>query len=371
MENFMIMQVAMEASAMPPPASTAGSDDTRPSEDASFDNELEKALNSKPDDEALALATEAVVVLLQTPVIQPMFDGNAPQAPETDALTIAQKLVALIEGQTQQTQPEILAVDGGNSGDGEAEKTGQKSLATQVTFAEVLVAEAPANEQAQGVVVAEPTTSAETEKLELAAETAVKTGNSQGKKATVESASASESSKSAQSGEASTAAEQVAEKPVLDLTTNIKTDGDGKAKAPVEVAKGNNDPSQPDTSDGSTVSKQSGKTVDEANVGEIKIELTKTGNPGKQAADSTAAQASSNSSESAKPRVEENAAAEQAPVSESKLRQNRMRIAATSVYRRKSYPSARIGSSGKRAGPPGGSSHTRDDQSNQQGDRSA
>ncbi len=306
MNDFMIMQVAMEASAMPPPASTAGSEDTNISGDDSFDSKLEKAMNTKPDDEALALATEAVAVLMQAPVNQPVNDGKAVETSEEDTLTVAQKLVALIEGQTQQVQPEILAVVGNESGDGEAEEAAQ---GTQAVFTEAL-----ANEKTQGAVASETPVVADANTLELAAELAVKAGAPQTKKAAAGSTSGAETAKTAQPN----AGEQATENPVIDLVNALKTGSNGKAQAPVEVAKGNNDPSQPDTTDSASTSKQSVKTTSEANLGDVKIEVAKVANSGKQVADTTTTQTSSNSGEVAKPLVDETATTMQAAVSESR-----------------------------------------------------
>ncbi len=310
MDNFLIMQVAMEATAMPPPTSSVSSDETELSGDASFDSTLEKALNAQPDAETLALATEAVLVPLQSPVIQPMFDGDAVQVSEAEALALTQKMYALVEEQTQQAQSAMVAIVDSEQG---AVDTAQAVQSTQASLTE-----ATAKEGTTPVVVFETPVLVETSESQSAAQTMEMVSNAQGTKVTSESSSNSQIPETELSSQASSRGEQTSEKPAVDLVDNVKANSDGKAQAPIDVAKSNNDPSQPDTTGETTLPKPEGKTVNEANNSELKIDLTKATLSGKQSADSMNAQASSVAVETTQPLVDETTATVQAPVSESR-----------------------------------------------------
>ncbi|MBN1536738.1 MAG: flagellar hook-length control protein FliK [Anaerolineales bacterium] len=303
MSDSMFIQVAMEANAMPPPASQASHDKRKLADGASFDKNLEKAMDTEPDEEALALATEAVTPPSQSPEKQPRVEGETRQLAETE-IPITDTLV---EGQAITSQAAMLAVVG-----------------AEVEAAEMVVH----NQTSHAPLVEETANNATTTGMVSVSPDLVETGEMQAKAEVISTPTKTQETASntgAQPLEAEfsrilSAEEQTTEKAAPDVREELLSYSDAKSQTKIEKAIGKNDPMPPDTVDSGDASALKGgeKNITDTSSVEIKTDLTKVAASARQSTEAVNTQASSDIPETVQPQfVDDDAATAQAPVSES------------------------------------------------------
>lgn len=307
MNDILLPQVAMEANAMPPPASSTSRNKGELSDDASFDRKLEKAMNEQPDEECLALATEAVVVPMQTPENQPRFDDETVQSLETETQALAQKLYAMVEEQVKQVQPALASII---SSDPSAEEGAGTQQTVQADLPEALANAMTKQEAAPEIPV-----------LLKAADQQLATVVAQSQTNKADSATTAEvqTSETTPASSTSSNSEQTVEKPSIDLLGALKVTGETKGEPSIKVSSDVNHPIQADTAETAATQNSNGKTAYVAENTEIKIDLVKVSDSTRQSAQAANAQASTEPAEITQTiAVTDNAGTVQAPISESR-----------------------------------------------------
>lgn len=267
MSDVMTFQVAMEASAMPPPASKANPGETDYAGDASFDRVLEKAMKPEESPEALALATEGVVNPMSAQDRQPENSGSEAQSsdPQASAISPAQNVIA--EGQVETVQTVITAVVDPSA------KVPQPAAADQIVPGSTIEADSP-------LVISEKPGAEQTPYLDSILLTQAETGIAIDYSRSSQPAD-SVPSDAHETQKAQTPAEnaQNIEHSRLTLTAKpqdgFMVDSEGNYKAIVETSKDKTVPSKAENSEASAQPKSDGNAAGESITSDIQADSAK------------------------------------------------------------------------------------------------